>query len=309
MKVKLKKVLLTAVFMAITACVGTETNTKQVEKATQIKEEKVLGEIEISKITEYGAKIKFETTKDTVAYLNGIKIDEVPRKEHYYYITGMEPGTEKKFEIKVGNEIKNIGIKTKTESIDYSQHPKKLDERVFYEIFVRAFADSDGDGIGDFNGITENLDYLEYLGINGIWLMPINRSTNYHGYDVTNYYELNPEYGTEDDLKKLLAEAKKRDIKIIMDLVINHSAMRHPYFQSARRGENEAYRDWYSWSDTHKGTGWEPNAADDKYYYAIFWSEMPDLNYDNHLVVSEMKNVADYWLDFGLDGFRFDDKK
>src|SRR5215216_6223802 len=99
---------------------------------------------------------------------------------------------------------------------------------VFYEIFVRSFRDSDGDGIGDFNGITEKLDYLHDLGIRGIWLMPINPSPSYHGYDVTDYYAVNPDYGTMDDFKRLLAEAHKRDIKVIIDLVLNHTSSQHP---------------------------------------------------------------------------------
>src|SRR5512140_3022719 len=106
-------------------------------------------------------------------------------------------------------------------------------DTVFYEIFVRSFRDSDGNGIGDFNGITEKLDYLQSLGVKGLWLMPINPSPSYHGYDVTDYYAVNPDYGTLDDFKHLLAEAHKRDIKIIIDLVLNHTSSRHPWFQAA----------------------------------------------------------------------------
>ena len=104
-------------------------------------------------------------------------------------------------------------------------------DTVFYEIFVRSFRDSDGDGIGDFNGITEKLDYLQDLGVKGLWLMPINPSPSYHGYDVTDYYGVNPDYGTMDDFKNLLDEAHKHDIKIIIDFVMNHTSSKHPWFQ------------------------------------------------------------------------------
>ena len=185
-------------------------------------------------------------------------------------------------------------------------------DTVFYEIFVRSFYDSDGDGIGDFNGITEKLDYLQELGIRGLWLMPINPSPSYHGYDVTDYYAVNPDYGTLDDLKNLLAEAHKRDIKIIMDLVLNHTSTKHPWFQQALT-PGSPYRDWYVWSDTDSGTlgpwgakAWY-RASNGGYYYAIFWDQMPDLNYENPAVREEMKKVTSFWLeDVGMDGFRLD---
>ena len=183
---------------------------------------------------------------------------------------------------------------------------------VFYEIFVRSFRDSDGDGIGDFNGITEKLDYLQELGIKGLWLMPINPSPSYHGYDVTDYYAVNPEYGTMDDFKRLLEEAHKRDIKVIIDLVLNHTSAQHPWFKEALTSESE-YHDWYKWSETDPGTrgpwgatAWY-KASNDLYYYAIFWDQMPDLNYDNEAVQEESKKVTSFWLtDVGVDGFRLD---
>ena len=192
---------------------------------------------------------------------------------------------------------------------------------VFYEIFVRSFKDSDGDGIGDFQGIIEQLDYLndgdpsttDDLGIGGIWLMPINPSPSYHGYDVKDYYAVNPDYGTMEDFKQLLSEAEKRGIKIIMDLVLNHTSTKHPWFESARDPESE-YHDWYVWSDTNpKDIGpwgqnvWYRDSKSGKYYYAVFWSEMPDLNYDNPDVSAEMMNVSKFWLEeVGVDGFRVD---
>ena len=185
-------------------------------------------------------------------------------------------------------------------------------ETVFYEIFVRSFRDSDGDGIGDFNGIIEKLDYLQDLGITGLWLMPIHPSPTYHGYDVTDYYAVNPDYGTMEDFTRLLEEAHARDIRVIIDLVLNHTSTQHPWFQSALTPSSE-YRDWYIWSETDPGfrgpwgaQAWH-RASNGQYYYAIFWDQMPDLNYDNPKVQDEAKEMASFWLEeVGVDGFRLD---
>lgn len=194
---------------------------------------------------------------------------------------------------------------------------------VWYEIFVRGYADSDGDGIGDFKGISDNLDFLndgddsndDDLGINGIWLMPINPSPSYHGYDVTDYYEVNGDYGTMEDFENLVEEAHKRGIKVIMDLVLNHSSSQHPYFQDAVSSQDSPYRDYYRFADeTTEGINldkqvWNHNVwhqTGDEYYYGIFWDQMPDLNYDNQVVRDEMINVAAFWLKKGVDGFRID---
>ncbi len=185
-------------------------------------------------------------------------------------------------------------------------------ETVFYEIFVRSFRDSDGDGIGDFNGITEKLDYLQELGIKGLWLMPINPSPSYHGYDVTDYYAVNPDYGTMEDFKRLLEEAHAREIRVIMDLVLNHTSTQHPWFQEALSPDSE-YHDWYVWSETDPGfrgpwgaRAWY-QASNDLYYYAIFWDQMPDLNYENETVHEETKKFTSFWLEeVGVDGFRLD---
>ncbi len=193
---------------------------------------------------------------------------------------------------------------------------------VYYEIFVRAFADSDGDGIGDINGLIEKLDYLNDgnpettsdLGITGIWLMPINKTVSYHGYDVTDYYDINPEYGTLSDFQKLIDEAHKRGISIIMDLVLNHTSNSHEWFISSRDPESP-YRDWYLWEE-EGSTKYNLNASiwghpawnkvNDSYYFGLFWSGMPDLNYNNPDVRQEAKNIAGFWLDKGVDGFRLD---
>jgi glycosidase len=180
-------------------------------------------------------------------------------------------------------------------------------DAVFYEIFVRSFYDTNGDGIGDFNGITQKLDYLQGLGVNAIWLMPINPSPSYHGYDVLNFYGVNPEYGTMDDFKNLLDEAHKRDIRIIIDLVLNHTSSQHPFFVDANSNPNSTYRDWFVWSNDpgdhwHQGNG--------GYYYGFFWGGMPDLNYRNSEVTNQMFEVTRYWLeDIGIDGFRIDAAK
>lgn len=184
-------------------------------------------------------------------------------------------------------------------------------DAVFYEVFVRSFNDSNGDGIGDFNGLTLKLDYIQHLGVTAIWLMPIHPSPSYHGYDVLNYYGVNPDYGTLADFKHLLDEAHKRGIKLIIDLVLNHTSSQHPFFVDALRGPTSKYYDWYIWSDTSQGNYWHPVAGDpSKYYFGIFCDCMPDLNYRNPDVTAQMENVVRFWLDnVGVDGFRLDAAK
>jgi alpha-amylase len=186
--------------------------------------------------------------------------------------------------------------------------------RVFYEIFVRAFNDSNKDGIGDLKGVTQKLDYLSKdLGVKGIWLMPINSSPSYHGYDVTDYYNINKDYGSIEDLKELIKEAHKRDIMVVMDMVMNHTSSQHPWFLEASNDKNNKYRDYYVWADKNTNTnetsaiGTNPwTQLGEDYYYSIFWSGMPDLNYDNKAVRDEMKKTAKFYLDMGIDGFRLD---
>lgn len=192
---------------------------------------------------------------------------------------------------------------------------------VCYEIFVRSFADSDGDGIGDLRGLTARLDYVNDgnpniiadLGANCIWLMPISRSMSYHGYDVVDYYHVDPRYGTDEDFRQLVREAHRRGIHVIVDFVPNHSGSRNPWFQSALQGPASPHRDWYRWSAKPSSTGpwgqqaWHKSPVRDEYYYGVFWHEMPDLNYQTPAVLNEMKKVTRHWLtDMGADGFRFD---
>ena len=134
-------------------------------------------------------------------------------------------------------------------------------DAVFYEIFVRSFNDSNGDGIGDFNGIAQKLDYLQELGITALWLMPIHPSPSYHGYDVLSYYAVNPQYGTMDDFKNLLNQAHARDIKIIIDFVPNHTSSQHPFFMDANSSPDSKYRDWYVWSNEAGIAGIKATAA------------------------------------------------
>ena len=184
---------------------------------------------------------------------------------------------------------------------------------VYYEIFMRSWYDTNGDGIGDLNGVTAKLDYLKSLGVSGIWLMPINPSPSYHGYDVTNYEAINPQYGTMADFERLLAEAHKRGIKVIIDLVINHTSNEHPWFLAAQ-DPHDPHHDWYSWA-TH-GTDLTAKSAagdrawqalpDGRHYLGIFSPGMPDLNYDNPAVRRAMVDVGQFWSRKGVDGFRLD---
>ncbi len=190
------------------------------------------------------------------------------------------------------------------------------DSGVFYEIFVRSFHDSDGDGIGDLNGVTAKLDYLQLLGVSGIWLMPVNPSPSYHGYDVTDYYGINPDYGTMEDFKRLIREAHRRNIKVIMDLVVNHTSREHPWFVESAQHPDSPKRNWYHWvddtADVSKisaigGKAWHrKNGA---YYLGIFWEGMPDLNLDHPEVRAEMIRIGQFWLKKGVDGFRLDAAK
>lgn len=185
---------------------------------------------------------------------------------------------------------------------------------VCYEIFVRSFFDSDADGIGDLNGLTQKLDYIERLGARCLWLMPVMASPSYHGYDATDYYRVDPEYGTNDDFKRFVAEAHRRGIRVLIDMVLNHASNEHPFFKDASRGPASPYRDWFRWSATDpaiKGPWgqpvWHRSPEREEYYYGIFWHGMPDLNYDNPAVREEAKRVATFWLEeMGVDGFRLD---
>jgi alpha-amylase len=182
--------------------------------------------------------------------------------------------------------------------------------RNYYEIFVRSFYDKNADGLGDLAGVTAKLDYIsDDLGADGIWLMPIMPSPSYHKYDVTDYYTIDPQYGTLADFDKLISEAHKRDVKVIIDLVLNHTSNLHPWFDAAVKalwaGTESKYIGYYNFTLDDIGQGY--SKITDKYYYECrFVSGMPDLNLDNQDLRSELIKIARFWMDRGVDGFRLD---
>jgi len=196
--------------------------------------------------------------------------------------------------------------------------------RVCYEIFVRSFCDSNNDGIGDLNGIISKLDYLEDLGIEGIWLTPIHPAPSYHKYDPVDYLGVEQEFGTLDDLKRLLSEAHKRDIVVYLDLIVNHSSTYHPWFAEASKGKDNPYRNFYWWltpekieelglaerqtsDDSDEVYPWHIVEGDPEKYYGLFWKGMPDLNYSSEPLKSELEKIITFWLDdVSIDGFRLD---
>jgi maltose alpha-D-glucosyltransferase/alpha-amylase len=193
-------------------------------------------------------------------------------------------------------------------------------DAVFYQIAVRSFKDSNGDGFGDLGGITEKLDYLQSLGADCLWLMPIYPSPlRDDGYDISDYYNIDPMYGDLDDFKTLIHAAHARDIRIIMDLVLNHTSDQHPWFEAARSARNSPFREYYVWSDSNErysdtriifidteSSNWTLDKKTGQYYWHRFYSHQPDLNFDNPKVQEEMLNIARFWLDMGIDGFRAD---
>ncbi len=191
---------------------------------------------------------------------------------------------------------------------------------VIYELSIKAFCDSTKDGKGDIPGLISKLDYLKELGINCIWLLPIYPSPGIDdGYDISDYYSINPDYGTLDDFKRLVAEAHSRGIRIIGELVLNHTSDQHPWFIEAKKGAGSKYHDYYVWSDTYSKyrearvifcdtmhSNWTWSEECGKYYWHRFFPSQPDLNFDNEDVREEMKRVFRYWFDIGIDGFRVD---
>ncbi len=187
-------------------------------------------------------------------------------------------------------------------------------QTVFYQIYMPSFQDSDGNGISDFKGMTTRLDYLQSLGIKGIWLTPFLKSPKVdNGYDVADYYQIDPVYGTMEDFRNFLAEAHKRGIKVIMDMVVNHTSTDCKWFQEARKSKDNPYRNYYIWKDKPNnwesffgGGAWQFDSLTNQYYLHKFAVRMADLNWSNPAVVAEIQKVLRFWLDLGIDGFRFD---
>ena len=193
-------------------------------------------------------------------------------------------------------------------------------DTVIYEVYIRAFYDGNGDGHGDIKGLTQKLDYLKELGVDCLWLLPIYPSPlKDDGYDISNYYDIHPTYGTLDDFKELLDAVHERGMRVIMDLVLNHTSDQHPWFRAARANPKSVFRNYYVWSDSslkyrdariiftdteESNWAWDENSK--QYYWHRFYSSQPDLNYDNPHVQEEMLKVMSFWLDLGVDGFRAD---
>ena len=214
------------------------------------------------------------------------------------------------------------------------EYPVSIDDNYknYYEIYVGGFYDSDGDGVGDLKGITEKLSYLndgdpkttDDLGVTGIWLMPIMPSPSYHKYDVTDYYAIDPQYGTMEDFDELVSLCNERGIDLILDLVLNHTSTQCSWFQSARKSlgiepcgleecpfeekcrEHNPYCDYYNFSQTKGANMYSVPGASGWYYEAVFWDQMPDLNLDSPAVREEVLNMSKFWLDKGVKGFRLD---
>lgn len=192
-------------------------------------------------------------------------------------------------------------------------------ECVFYQIYPRSFMDRNGDGIGDLNGILTKLDYLKWLGIGAVWLNPVYDSPNDDmGYDIRDYEKIMTEFGTMSDFDNLLAEMHKRDIKLIMDLVVNHTSDEHPWFIESRKNKDNPYRDYYIWRPGVNGkepnnwgsfftpSAWKYDATTDEWYLHLFSEKQPDLNWENEQVREEIYNLVNRWFDKGIDGFRMD---
>ncbi len=192
---------------------------------------------------------------------------------------------------------------------------KNFRNLVIYQIYPRSFLDTNSDGIGDLEGVTRKLDYLKELGVNAIWLCPCYKSPNEdNGYDVADYRDIMDEFGTLDDAKRLIAEMKKRDMKLIMDLVPNHTSADHKWFQESRKSRSNPYSDYYYWADEplndwqscFGGSAWQYDDMRGQYYLHSYAPGQPDLNWTNPAVVKEMQDVVDFWVDLGVDGFRCD---
>lgn len=196
-----------------------------------------------------------------------------------------------------------------------TEKQNEFQKLIVYQIYPRSFKDSNGDGIGDINGIAEKLDYLKNLGVNAIWLSPCYKSPNEdNGYDISDYRDIMDEFGTLDDWKKMTDEIHKRGMKLIMDFVANHTSAEHKWFKEARKSKDNPYRDYYYWADepltdwksAFGGSAWQYDETTNQYYLHSYAVGQPDLNWENPKVQQEMIDVIDYWVNLGVDGFRCD---
>lgn len=230
-------------------------------------------------------------------------------------------GSEEKKEEK--RDISKLTPEEYYDVADWSAKESFIDDnyRNYYHIFVYSFADSNGDGIGDLNGITEKLDYIKEMGFNGIWLSPIHKSTTYHKYDVVDYYSIDPEYGTMDDFDRFISECEKRGIKVLLDFVFNHTSTKHEWFTEASKymknlngKEPDAsecpYIEYYNIVKNEDAkTGYNKLGDSGYSYECMFWDQMPDLNLGNETVRKEIEKAAKFWVDKGIGGFRLDAAK
>ncbi len=203
-----------------------------------------------------------------------------------------------------------------------SNHPEA---EIIYEVYVQSFCDSNGDGIGDLPGLISKLDYIQDLGATALWMMPVHPSPSYHKYDVRDYYAIHPDFGTMADMERLIAEATKRNMKVILDLVVNHTSSEHPWFKSSSSSLDSPFRQYYVWEDfesvkneinkkettfdSDNLTQWHEWEGQSDRYYGFFWKGMPDLNFDYPPVREEIYKIGKFWLDKGIDGFRLDAAK
>lgn len=206
-----------------------------------------------------------------------------------------------------------------TEKGDTAMEKRWWKESIVYQIYPRSFKDSNGDGIGDLNGITEKMDYLQKLGINVLWLSPVYQSPNDdNGYDISDYQAIMDEFGTMEDFDRMLAAAHEHGIKLVMDLVVNHTSDEHPWFIESQKSVDNPYRDYYiwrpgkdgkepnNWGSCFSGPAWKYDEKTDMYYLHLFSRKQPDLNWDNPKVRQEVFDMMNWWLDKGVDGFRMD---
>jgi maltose alpha-D-glucosyltransferase / alpha-amylase len=202
----------------------------------------------------------------------------------------------------------------------FEAQPLWFKTAVFYEVHIRGFYDGNGDGSGDFRGLTEKLDYVQWLGVDCVWLLPFyNSPLRDGGYDISDYFTIHADYGRVDDVRDLIEQAHQRGVRVIADLVMNHTSSEHPWFQASRSSPDDPKRDWYVWSDTNQRyedariiftdtetSNWTWDQQAGAYYWHRFYSHQPDLNFDNPEVQEAMLEVLRFWLDLGLDGFRLD---